>query len=159
MPHQKSAKIHKQLPKNMPSWGKVRIAGGGDRIRTAAGWNRLDRERNKSYVRVRLPIDQITSVYLKNFIVRGGSSGCHQQCCAWNLLWTTGPNSWIRHSGPTILGPPISRKNCASCHYYSMCYLGKGCDKDINYLFTNHDSDHNWSSHHFICNWAGLDKE
>ena len=82
MPHQKSAKIRKQLPKNMPSWGKVRIAGGGDRIRTAAGRNRLDRERNTSYVRVRLPIDQITSVYLKNFIVRGGSSGCHQQCCA-----------------------------------------------------------------------------
>jgi hypothetical protein len=72
---QKSAKIRKQLPENLPSWGKVRIAGGGDRIRTAAGRN-LDRERNMSYVRVRLPIDQITSAYLNFFVVRGGSSRC-----------------------------------------------------------------------------------
>ena len=67
MPRHKSAKIGKQLPKNMPSWGKVRIAGGGDQIRTAAVWNRLDRERNMSYMQVRFPIDQITSVYLKKF--------------------------------------------------------------------------------------------
>jgi hypothetical protein len=64
MARQKSAKIHKRLPKNMPSWGKVRIAGG-DRICTAAGRNQ-DRERNMSYVRVRLPIYQIALVYLKN---------------------------------------------------------------------------------------------
>ena len=81
MTGQKSAKICKQLPKNMPSWGKVRIAGGGDRIRTAAGRN-LDRERNMSYVRVRRLIDQITLVYLKKFIVRGGSYQCRQQCYA-----------------------------------------------------------------------------
>ena len=52
--------------------GKVRIAGG-DRVRTAAAGQNLDRERNMSYVWVRLPI-VITSVYLKFFIVRGGSS-------------------------------------------------------------------------------------
>jgi hypothetical protein len=55
IPRQKSVKIRKRLPKNVPSWGKVRIAGG-DRIRTAAGQN-LDGERNMSYVRVRLPVD------------------------------------------------------------------------------------------------------
>ena len=61
---QKLATIHKRLPENLPSWGKVRIAGGGDQICTAAGRNRLYRERNMSYMRVRLPIDQIISVYL-----------------------------------------------------------------------------------------------
>jgi hypothetical protein len=50
-------KIHKELPKNMPSWGKVRIAGGGDRIRAAVGRN-SDRERNMSYVRVSHRIQQ-----------------------------------------------------------------------------------------------------
>lgn len=50
-------KFYKELPKNMPSWGKVRIAGGGDRIRVAGGRN-SDRERNMSYVRVGLPIQQ-----------------------------------------------------------------------------------------------------
>jgi len=51
----KSAKICKEFPKNMPSWGKVRIAGGGDRIRAASGRN-LSRERNMSYVQVSLLI-------------------------------------------------------------------------------------------------------
>jgi len=51
----KPKRIRKELPKNMPSWGKVRIAGGGDRIRAAVGRN-SDRERNMSYVRVSLPI-------------------------------------------------------------------------------------------------------
>lgn len=54
---QKPNKIHKELPKSVPSWGKVRIAGGGDRIRAAVGRN-SDRERNMSYVRVSLPIQQ-----------------------------------------------------------------------------------------------------
>jgi hypothetical protein len=53
----KPKKIQNELPKNMPSWGKVRIAGGGDRIRAAVGGN-PDRERNMSYVRVSLPIQQ-----------------------------------------------------------------------------------------------------
>ena len=61
---QKPATIRMWLPENLPSWGKVRIAGGGDQIHTAAGQNRLYRERNMSYVQVRLPIDQIISVYL-----------------------------------------------------------------------------------------------
>ena len=78
---QKPAKICKRLPENLPSWGKVRIAGGGDRICTAAGRN-PDRERNMSYVRVSPPIDQITSTYPTIFIVQSGSYGRHQQCCA-----------------------------------------------------------------------------
>jgi hypothetical protein len=53
----KPKKIQNELPKNMPLWGKVRIAGGGDRIRAAVGRN-PDRERNMSYVRVSLPIQQ-----------------------------------------------------------------------------------------------------
>ena len=49
MKGQKPKNILKELPRNMPSWGKVRIAGGGDQICAADGRN-SDRERNMSYV-------------------------------------------------------------------------------------------------------------
>ena len=130
MTRQKSATIRKWLPKNMPSWGKVRIAGGGDRICTAAGRN-LDRERNMSYVRVSLLIDQITSVYLKNFIVRGGSSGCHQQCRAWNLLWTTGPNSRIRHPDQQFWGLQFRGKTVLLVIITPCVTLGKDATKTL----------------------------
>jgi len=47
--------IEAALPERMPSWGKVRIGNGGDIIRTVAACFNEDRERNMSYVRVRVP--------------------------------------------------------------------------------------------------------
>ena len=65
MDGQKYAKIQKELPKNMPLWGKVRIAGGGDQIRVASGGN-LNRGRNMSYVRVSLSIQYSNEKLPKN---------------------------------------------------------------------------------------------
>jgi hypothetical protein len=44
--------IKKELPTIMASWGKVRIADGGDTIRTAATEMKNSFGRNSSYVRV-----------------------------------------------------------------------------------------------------------
>jgi hypothetical protein len=44
--------IENALPNIMPSWGKVRIAQGGDAIRTSSASNNPDRERNTAFVRV-----------------------------------------------------------------------------------------------------------
>jgi hypothetical protein len=44
--------IGKALPQVMPSWGKVRIAQGGDCIHTSSASSNPDQERNMSYVRV-----------------------------------------------------------------------------------------------------------
>ena len=40
------------LPAVMPSWGKVRIAYGGDSIRTKSASRNPNKERNMSFVRV-----------------------------------------------------------------------------------------------------------
>jgi hypothetical protein len=58
----KSSKITNELPNNMPSWGKVRVAGGGDRIRIASGRN-SSWERNMSYVRVSFLIWKQSTIY------------------------------------------------------------------------------------------------
>ena len=47
-----ASKIQKKIPANIPSWGKVRIANGGDSIRAASSSRRPEKERNISFVRV-----------------------------------------------------------------------------------------------------------
>ena len=46
------SKVQRRLPKAMPTWGKVRIAGSGDSIQAASTKYR-EGGRNMSYVRVR----------------------------------------------------------------------------------------------------------
>jgi hypothetical protein len=50
--NQPPSKIKKKIPTNIASWGKVRIANGGDSIRTASTSRRPETERNMSFVRV-----------------------------------------------------------------------------------------------------------
>ena len=50
--NQPASKIQKKIPANIPSWGKVRIANGGDSIRAASSSQRPEKERNMSFVRV-----------------------------------------------------------------------------------------------------------
>ena len=57
--------IKNVLPKVMPSWGKVRIAHGGDAIRSASASYNPDKERNMSFVRVnKNDLDLLPSTYL-----------------------------------------------------------------------------------------------
>ena len=52
-PTQRPAYFQKILPPIMPSWGKVRVANGGDRIRAAfAQQGQRGTSRDASYVRV-----------------------------------------------------------------------------------------------------------
>jgi hypothetical protein len=44
--------IEKALPIIMPSWGRIRIEGGGDCIRTSSATKNLDNQRKMSFVRV-----------------------------------------------------------------------------------------------------------
>ena len=48
--NQRPSKIQKKIPENLPSWGKVRIANGGDSIRAASSSRRPEKERNMSFV-------------------------------------------------------------------------------------------------------------
>src|ERR1700678_2289010 len=50
--NQPQSKIQKKIPANLPSWGKVRIANGGDFIRAASSSRRPEKEQNMSFVRV-----------------------------------------------------------------------------------------------------------
>lgn len=51
--NQPYSKIEKKIPMDMPTWGKVRIANGGDSIRTGSASRSSERERDMSFVRVR----------------------------------------------------------------------------------------------------------
>jgi hypothetical protein len=44
--------IEKALPIIMPSWGRIKIGGGGDCIRTSLAIKNPDKQRNMSFVRV-----------------------------------------------------------------------------------------------------------
>jgi hypothetical protein len=44
--------ISNELPQSIVSWGKVRIANGGDLIRSASASYNADKDRDMSYVRV-----------------------------------------------------------------------------------------------------------
>jgi hypothetical protein len=46
------SKILKQIPASMPMWGKVRIANGGDSIRSGSASRSTEKERDMSCVRV-----------------------------------------------------------------------------------------------------------
>jgi len=63
--NQPRSKIQKKIPANLPSWGKVRIANGGDSIRAASSSRRPEKERNMSFVRVCcfLQFERISSTY------------------------------------------------------------------------------------------------
>ena len=50
--NQPASAIKKKIPATVTSWGKVRIANGGDSIRTASSSRRPEKERNMSYIRV-----------------------------------------------------------------------------------------------------------
>ena len=52
-------RIKQSLPEVMPTWGKVRIANGGDSIRCASSTRSEELERNSSYVRVCLCLYQM----------------------------------------------------------------------------------------------------
>ena len=52
-------RIKQSLPEIMPTWGKVRIANGGDSIRCASSTRSEELERNSSYVRVCLCLYQM----------------------------------------------------------------------------------------------------
>lgn len=51
--------IQHHLPVLMPSWGKVRIANGGDNIRARSACHNPEKERDMSFVRVCLLISLI----------------------------------------------------------------------------------------------------
>ena len=51
-PNKSRKQIEQALPNNMPSWGKVRIAQGGDSIRTSSASHNAEKERNMAFVRV-----------------------------------------------------------------------------------------------------------
>jgi hypothetical protein len=51
--NQPYSKIEKKIPGNMPTWGKVRIANGGDSIRSGSASRFAEKERDMSFVRVR----------------------------------------------------------------------------------------------------------
>lgn len=65
--NQPASKIQKKIPANIPSWGKVRIANGGDSIRATSSSRRSEIERNMSFIRVRcfLQYERKSSTYLE----------------------------------------------------------------------------------------------
>ncbi|KJA13854.1 hypothetical protein HYPSUDRAFT_151076, partial [Hypholoma sublateritium FD-334 SS-4] len=55
--NQSVSDIKKKLPVVMKSWGKVRIANGGDMIRTSSAANNPDNQRDMSYVRYEVIVE------------------------------------------------------------------------------------------------------
>ena len=154
------SKIQKKIPADLPTWGKVRIANGGDSIRTASSSWRPEKERNMSFVWVRsLHFKGVLDPVILHFLiilVWDRSPRCTETDDSHHILWKTRADPGIQNTRLAILGH-LTRKDHTFGRHYTLCHKWERRHKTTHNIYWNYNADCNQFTNSRVCGRESTD--